>query len=67
VEGAAAVQEKREGLFFSFCPFPFLIIIDGRMEGAGRSVHKMGWALLMGLSSKFRSTNFLFLTLFKII
>jgi hypothetical protein len=47
-------------LFFSF-------LFEKRMEGVGRSMDKMGWAVLMGLSSNFRSTGLPFLLLFKII
>jgi len=47
--------------FFSVLPLYFFKIIDGRGGVC------MGWALLMGYSSKFRSTSPLFLPLFKII
>ena len=55
------VHADGRGFFFSF------FFYKKRMEGAGRSMDKMGWALLMGLSSNFRSTCLIFLLLFKII
>ena len=56
------VHADGRGFFFSF------FFYKKRMEGAGRSMdNKMGWALLMGLSSNFRSTCLIFFLLFKII
>ena len=57
---AGCLEEIRFGSFL-FCPFTFFKIIDGRGGVC------MGWALLVGHSSKFRSTSPLFLPLFKII
>jgi hypothetical protein len=47
--------------------FSFFFFFEKRMEGAGRCMDKLGWAVLMGLSSNFRSTGLPFLLLFKII